>query len=154
MLPVSLHYTKYLAILFGFSAIYAGVAALRQKNLKRAIAYTSITDMGIVGIGAAAYSILGNNGALYAMLSHGIIISLLFLIAGTIAELYGTLQIDKIKGVMKNFPGLTYLFIFGAIALVGIPLTTGFIGDLLIFLASVGYRKALLLFRLSRIEGR
>jgi NADH:ubiquinone oxidoreductase subunit 4 (subunit M) len=59
------------------------------------------------------------------------------LIAGTIAELYGTLQIDKIKGVMKNFPGLTYLFIFGAIALVGIPLTTGFIGDLLIFLASV-----------------
>ncbi len=137
ILPVALHYTKYLAILFGFSAIYAGIAALRQKNLKRAIAYTSITDMGIVGIGAAAYSILGNNGALYAMLSHGIVISLLFLIAGTIAELYGTLQIDRIKGVMKNFPGITYLFIFGAIALVGIPLTTGFIGDLLIFLASV-----------------
>ena len=137
MLPVSIHYTKYLAILFGFSAVYAAATALRQKNLKKAIAYTSITDMGIVGVGAAAYSILGNNGALYAMLSHGIVISLLFLVAGIIAELYGTLEIDKIKGVMKNFSGLTYLFLFGAIALVGIPLTTGFIGDLLVFLASV-----------------
>lgn len=136
MMPVSLDYTKYIAILFGFSAIYAAFTALRQTNIKRAIAYTSITDMGIVAIGAAAYGILGSRGALYAMLSHGLVISLLFLIAGTVGELYGTLEMPKIKGVIRNFPAITYLFIFGAVALIGIPLTAGFVGDLLIFLAS------------------
>ncbi len=136
MLPVSLHYTNYMAVLFGFSAVYAAFTAMRQSNIKRTIAYTSITDMGIVAVGAAAYTVLGSDGALYAMLSHGLVISLLFLIAGTLGELYGTLEIDKIKGVIRNFPSITYLFIFGAVALVGIPLTTGFIGDLLIFLAS------------------
>jgi len=136
MIPISLDYTKYMAVVFGFSAIYAAFAAMRQGNLKRAIAYTSITDMGIVAVGVAAYGILGSNGALYAMLSHGIVISLLFLIAGTVGELYGTLEIAKIKGIIRNFPVITYFFIFGAVALVGIPLTAGFIGDLLIFLAS------------------
>jgi len=137
MLPVSLHYSRYMAALFGFSAVYAAFTALRQDNFKRAIAYTSITDMGIVAVGAAAYGVLGSSGALYAMLSHGIVISLLFLIAGTVGELYGTLEIGKIKGVIRNFPAITYFFIFGAVALIGLPLTAGFVGDLLVFLASV-----------------
>lgn len=136
MLPLAADYSKYMALLFGFSAIYAAFTAFRQNNIKRAIAYTSITDMGIVAVGAAASGVLGSNGALYAMLSHGIVISLLFLIAGTLGELYGTLEIEKIKGVIRNFPAITYFFILGAVALVGIPLTAGFIGDLLVFLAS------------------
>ncbi len=136
MLPLAAHYSSYMAVAFGFSAMYAALAALRQGNLKRAIAYTSITDMGIVAVGAAAFGILGSDGALYAMLSHGIVISLLFLVAGTLSELYGTLEIEKIKGVLKNFRALTYFFIFGAFGLVGIPLTAGFIGDILVFVAA------------------
>ena len=133
MLPLASHYGLYLAALFGFSAIYAAFVAMRQGNIKRMIAYTSITDMGIVALGVTAGNVLGTSGAIYAMLSHGLAVSLLFLVAGTLDELYGTLEISKIKGVMRLFPSLSYLFIIGVFAVVGLPLTSGFVGDLLIF---------------------
>jgi NADH-quinone oxidoreductase subunit M len=136
MLPVAMHYGYYLALVFGFSAVYGSFTAMRQTNLKRAIAYTSVADMGIVAVGAAAVGVFGTNGALYAMLSHGIAISVLFLIAGTLDELFGTLEISKLKGIVRNFPALAYLFILGSVAVIGIPLTSGFIGDLLIFIGS------------------
>lgn len=133
ILPVTRAYSSSLILLFIFSAIYSSIVALRQTNIKRMIAYTSITDMGIVGVGLLASNVLGTQGAVYAMLSHALAISLLFLVAGTLDEVYGTLEIDKIKGVMKNFPGLAYLFILGAFAIVGLPLTAGFVGDILLF---------------------
>lgn len=133
ILPIAAHYAIYIAMVFAFSSIYAALVALRQTNLKRAIAYTSITDMGIVAIGAAASNSLGIAGALYFMLSHALAISILFLISGTLDELYGTLEINKIKGVLKNFPSISYLFILGVMAAIGLPLTSGFIADLLTF---------------------
>ncbi len=136
MLPLATKYSPYIAGIFILSSIYAALVAMRQTNIKRAIAYMSVTDMGIVALGVAASNILGYSGALYGMFSHGIAISILFLIAGTLDELYGTLEINKIKGVMKNFPSLSYLFIFGAIATIGVPITAGFIGDLFVFLGS------------------
>lgn len=136
MVPIALAYSSYIAVIFGFSAIYSSIVALRQTNLKRAIAYTSITDMGIIALGAASASMLGSAGALYGMLGHGMAISLLFLLAGSINELYGTLEISNIKGVVHNFPSIAYLFIFGAFAAIGIPLTSTFVGDLLIFISS------------------
>lgn len=131
------HVAYYLAILFGFSAIYAALSAFRQTNIKRMIAYTSITDMSIIAIGVASINLLGSSGAVYAMLNHGLAISLLFLIAGTLDELYGTLEISKIKGIIRSFPGLAYLFIAGVVAAIGIPMTAGFIGDLLIFIGAM-----------------
>ena len=137
MIPLASHYSVYIATIFIVSTIYSAFVSMRQTNLKRAIAYTSITDMGIVAIGISAFNAFGINGALYGMLSHGIAISLLFLIAGTLDELYGTLEISKIRGVVRRFPHIAYLFIFGVVAAVGIPLTSGFIGDLLIFIGAV-----------------
>jgi NADH-quinone oxidoreductase subunit M len=136
LVPLAVGYAKYIAIIFVFSAVYAGLVALRQTNMKRLIAYTSITDMGIVAVGVAALSIMGTDGAIYAMLSHGLAISILFLIAGTIDHLYGTLEISKVKGVVSRFPGVAYLFVIGVFAVIGIPLTAGFIGDLLIFIGA------------------
>ena len=136
MVPVSHSYIVYMALVFGFSAVYAAFVTFRQTNLKRLIAYTSITDMGIIAVGVAASNIIGTSGALYGMLSHGIAISILFLIAGTLDELYGTLEIERIKGVVARYPAITYLFIAGAFALVGLPLTSGFIGDLLVFIGA------------------
>lgn len=136
IVPLAMHYAAYMAIIFVISTIYSAFVALRQSNLKRLIAYTSITDMGVVSIGIAVASLFGTSGAIYAMLSHGLAISLLFLIAGTLDHVYGTLEIGRIRGVITRFPGLAYLFIIGAFAVVGIPLTAGFIGDLLIFIAT------------------
>ncbi|MDE1870592.1 MAG: hypothetical protein KGH71_06550, partial [Candidatus Micrarchaeota archaeon] len=73
---------------------------------------------------------------IYGMMAHALAISLLFLLAGTIDKVYGTLFIDKLKGIIETSPKITYLFIFGALAAIGLPLTAGFIGDLLIFIGS------------------
>ncbi len=136
MIPLALRYSLLFAAIFALSSIYAVFVALRQSNLKRAIAYTSITEMGIVAFGVITGSAQGLNGALYAMLAHGIVVSLLFLIAGAVYEAYGTLNMDSIKGVIRNFRPLVWLFIFGAFAIAGLPLTSGFIGDILIFIGA------------------
>ena len=133
LLPISLTYANYLAVLFGFSALYGAIVAIRQTNLKRMIAYTSVVEMGIASIGLASLNVFGTAGALYALLSHGIVISLMFLLAGAIDESFGTLILERIKGVLKSFPSLSYSFMFGVFAIVGMPLTAGFIGDLLVF---------------------
>ncbi len=136
ILPIATGYAQYIAILFAISAIYSAMVAIRQTHLKRLIAYTSIIDMGIASLGIASVNEFGIAGGLYAMLSHGIVISLLFLLVGSIDESFRTMLIDKLKGIVKNLPGLTYAFLFGAFALLGIPLTSGFIGDLLVFIGA------------------
>lgn len=133
MLPYSSKAGIDLALLFALSALYAGFVTIRQYNMKKAIAYISMVDMAVIALGIASASPIGYSGALYAMLSHGIVIALLFLIAGSVDEAYGTLLIDKIRGVVKNFKWLAYSFVFSAFAVAGLPLTAGFIGDLLIF---------------------
>ncbi len=138
MIPLALEYSSYLVVLFAFSAIYAAFVATRQSNLKRAIAYTSIVEMGIVAIGIISGTTVGLDGALYAMLAHGIAVSLLFLMAGALGEAYETLEIKNLYGVIKEFRGVAYLFIFGVFAAVGLPLTAGFLGDLLIFIGGYG----------------
>ncbi len=138
MLPITLAYAKYLAMIFGFSALYSAFVAIRQTHLKRLIAYTSIVDMGIASLGIASVSTIGVAGGLYAMLSHGIVISLMFLMAGTLDEAFGTMLISRLKGVARNLPFVAYMFLFGVFALIGIPLTSGFIGDLLVFIGSFG----------------
>jgi len=137
ILPIATTYAHYIFIIFLFSAIYSAYVCMSQTNIKRLIAYTSITDMAIVGVGISAANVLGYNGGLYMMLSHGIAISLLFLIAGTLDEVYSTLEISKIRGVIKNFAGLSYLFIIGVFATLGIPLTIGFIADITLFIGAI-----------------
>jgi len=137
MLPVAVHYSLYLALLFAFSAIYAAFVTIRQEHFKRAIAYTSVVDMGIVALGLSAANAYGYEGALYGMLSHAIVIALLFLIAGEVDEAFGTLLIQKIRGIAKSFKGAAYAFMFGSFAIAGLPLTCGFVADLLVFTGTV-----------------
>jgi NADH-quinone oxidoreductase subunit M len=92
--------------------------------------------MGIISVGIAASNLFGTPGALYGMMGHALAISLLFLIAGIVDEAYGTLEIGNLKRIIAQFPALAYLFIAGVFAALGLPLTAGFIGDLLIFIGS------------------
>ncbi|MEM3839136.1 MAG: NADH-quinone oxidoreductase subunit M [Candidatus Micrarchaeaceae archaeon] len=136
LVPLAHSYAAYIALIFIFSTLYSAIVTFRQSNIKRLIAYTSITDMGIVGVAAAASGIIGNSGAIYGMVSHAFAISILFMIAGSLDETYGTLEWRKIAGVMERFPALAYLFVLGTFMVVGLPITAGFIGDLLIFISS------------------
>ncbi len=131
-------YAIYIAILFAFSAIYGAMVALRKKNMKRLIAFTSIADMGIISFAIIAMNQFGTLGATYAMLAHGLAISMLFMLAGMFDKEYGTLQIEGITGVAKWSGAAAFFFVFGVFAAIGIPLTAGFIGDVVLFMGSVG----------------
>ncbi|MGA3021115.1 MAG: NADH-quinone oxidoreductase subunit M [Candidatus Micrarchaeales archaeon] len=134
LLPIAATYAPYIAAIFGFSALYSAFVALRQKNLKRLVAYTSIIDMGIASLGISSLTPLGMAGGTYAMLSHSLVISLFFLLIGAIDESFRTMLISRISGVVKNMPYIAYSFLFGVFALINIPLSSGFIGELLIFI--------------------
>ena len=137
MTPFASAYAKILAMAFAFSAFYASFLAIRQQNLKTSIAYISMLDMAIIAMGLSSFSPLGYAGALYAMLSHGFVIALAFAIVGVVDESFGTTLIDKVRGIAKSMKGLAYSFVFTSFAIVGLPATSTFIGDLLIFLSLV-----------------
>lgn len=131
MLPVASHYAKYLAVLFGFSALYCSLIAVRQSDLKRLSAYLGMVGTGIAAMGLVSLNAPGIAGGLYLLLGQGILSSMLFLIAGAVDESYGTPLFGKIRGVMNSMPYLAYSFIFCAFAFLGLPLTSGFIGYIL-----------------------
>lgn len=133
MLPALSAYSTLLAALFGFSALYGAIVAIRQPNIKRLSAFSSMAGTGIIALGLASATALGTDGAFYAMLSCGAVTSLMFLLAGMVDESFGTPLLARVKGVIKSFPALAYSFVFGAFATIGIPLTGGFVAELLIF---------------------
>ncbi|MGC9156575.1 MAG: complex I subunit 4 family protein [Candidatus Micrarchaeia archaeon] len=137
MMPFASSYAKILALAFAFSAFYSSFLAIRQANLKTSIAYVSMLDMAIIALGLSSFSAIGYAGSTYAMLSHGLIIALAFAIVGTVDNSFGTTLISKVRGVAKSMKGLAYSFVFASFAIVGLPLTSSFIADLLIFMSLV-----------------
>jgi NADH-quinone oxidoreductase subunit M len=136
MLPVASKYSTYVAALAIFSIIYSAFLLIRQKDLKKIIAYSTIVEMGIILVGISASNTFGINGAAYAMLSHGLAISLMFLLVGIIKHMFGERNISVLKGTVINASAITYAFLFGVLAMIGFPLTAGFIADILLFIGS------------------
>jgi len=136
-LPVAKVYSMYFAELLVFSIFYAAIVAITQKEIKRMFSYLSIAEMGFIVFGIAAFNQLGIAGALYGMLSHGLIIAALMTIAFVIDKSFGTTLISRLRGIANVMPGLAYTTLFFIFAAIGIPLTTGFIMDLLILLSAI-----------------
>lgn len=119
-----------LAILAAISIVYGGFNALAQYDLKKMIAYSSVSHMGFVLLGIAAFNAEGFNGAIYQMVSHGILSSMLFLIAGVLYERTHDRQIDHYKGLVKPMPKYTVLTGIAFFATLGLPGFSGFVGEL------------------------
>jgi NADH-quinone oxidoreductase subunit M len=126
------------------SVIYGSFAALAQTDIKRMIAYTSVGHMGyiVMAIGAAAVTTnpairaLALDGAVLQMVSHGIVTSLLFFLAGMIQERTKTREIPQLKGLLIAMPLLSGLFMFAAFASMGIPGLAHFPAELQTFLGT------------------
>ncbi|MCZ6902016.1 MAG: NADH-quinone oxidoreductase subunit M [Rickettsia endosymbiont of Ixodes persulcatus] len=118
--------------------IYASLVALVQKDMKKMIAYSSISHMGYVTIGIFSFTEAGISGAIFQMLSHGMIASCLFLIVGTLYERLHTKEIAKYGGVANKMPVLATFFMIAMLGSVGLPGTSGFIGE---FLSLLGIYK-------------
>jgi NADH-quinone oxidoreductase subunit M len=114
--------------------IYGAILAFVQKDFKLILAYSSISHMGVVLLGIAAFNVIGLQGAVFQMVSHGLISALMFLIVGSIYERTQTTQIDKLGGLAKSMPFMSGILLIGGMASLGLPGLSGFISEFLAFL--------------------
>ncbi|TDB68950.1 complex I subunit 4 family protein [Arundinibacter roseus] len=119
-----------LAILAMISIVYGGFNALAQYDLKKMIAYSSISHMGFVLLGIAALTAEGLNGAIYQMVSHGVLSAMLFLLAGVLSDRTHNRQIDHYRGLIGRMPRYTVLTGIAFFASLGLPGFSGFVGEL------------------------
>ncbi len=116
--------------------IYGSICAINQKDIKRIIAYSSISAMGIFLLGAASLTETGITGAIFQLISHAFISAGLFTIAGIIYIKCGTKNILKIKGLGEKMPVLMFLSIPIILSAMGVPLLSGFIAEFLCFIGA------------------
>lgn len=135
MLPnAHIRFAPVLVILGVVNIVYGAMTAFAQTNLKRRLAYSSISHMGFVLIGLASFTELGINGAVLQMLSHGLIAAALFFLSGVTYERTHTLAMEKMGGMAKAMPKVFALFTAGSMASLALPGMSGFVGELSIFL--------------------
>jgi NADH-quinone oxidoreductase subunit M len=116
--------------------IYGALACLAQTDMKRLIAFSSVSHMGFVMLGIATLTPLGFNAAIFGMVAHGLITGMLFFIAGSVKERYHTLEIKRLGGMLKQMPKMGWILGFCAMASLGLPGLAGFWGEFPAIVAS------------------
>jgi len=124
-----------LIVLGMVSLVYGAWVCMGQTNLKRMVAYSSVSHMGLIFLGIATMQPLGIAGALFMMLAHGIISPLLFAVAGAFKHHYHTLEIGSMRGMAHHSPWLAGHMMFGWMASLGLPLLAGFVAEVTIMIA-------------------
>jgi NADH-quinone oxidoreductase subunit M len=109
--------------------IYGALCCLAQTDMKRLIAFSSVSHMGFVMLGIATLTSFGLNAAVFGMVAHGLITGMLFFLAGSVKERYHTLEIRRMGGLLKAMPRLGWVMGFCAMASLGLPGLAGFWGE-------------------------
>lgn len=135
MLPnAHAYFAPVLAVLGVVNIVYGALASFAQRNLKRRMAYSSISHMGFVLLGIASFTDLGMSGAMLQMVSHGLIASVMFFLAGVTYDRTHTLNMDEMGGLGKKMPSTFALFTIASMASLALPGMSGFVGELMVFL--------------------
>jgi NADH-quinone oxidoreductase subunit M len=144
MFPLASEYfTPFMFALSAIAVIYTSFVALAQTDMKKLIAYSSIAHMGFVTMGLFAATSEAVQGAMIQMLSHGLVSAALFLVVGVVYDRLHTRDIDRYGGLADNMPAYAFVFMCMMLASVGLPGTSGFVGEFLILLGT---------FRVSTLE--
>jgi NAD(P)H-quinone oxidoreductase subunit 4 len=122
-----------LVVLGVVNIIYAALTSFAQRNLKRKIAYSSISHMGFVLIGIGSFSALGSSGAMLQMISHGLIGASLFFLVGATYDRTHTLQLDEMGGVGQKMRKMFALWTVCSLASLALPGMSGFVSELMVF---------------------
>ena len=137
LFPLASEY--FVPLIFGLSLIaiiYTSFVALMQEDMKKLIAYSSVAHMGFVTMGIFTMTPQGIEGSIFQMISHGIISAALFLCVGVVYERMHTREISKYGGVVSVMPRYAVVFMVFTLGALGLPGTTGFIGEFLILLGT------------------
>ncbi len=118
------------------AVIYTSLVAIAQTDMKKLIAYSSVAHMGLVVIGTFTFNIQGIEGALLQMLSHGIVSAALFLCVGVVYDRMHTREIARYGGLGDRMPGYALIFLFFTLASMGLPGTSGFIGEFMVLVGA------------------
>jgi NADH-quinone oxidoreductase subunit M len=139
-LPMFPEATEFFApMVFGLSIVaivYTSLVALVQEDMKKLIAYSSVAHMGFVTLGIFTMTTQGVEGAIFQMLSHGLISGALFLCVGVVYDRLHTREISRYGGLVKNMPRYATLFMIFMLGSVGLPGTSGFVGEFLSLLGA------------------
>ncbi len=133
---VAKDYAPILVILAVISVLYGAAVTLRQTDLKRLIAYSSISHMGYVLLGIFALSQVSLTGAVLQMFSHGVITGLLFAMAGLVIHNTGQRDLKKLGGLARQIPVIAVVFSIAGLGALGLPATSGFAAEFLVFAGS------------------
>ncbi|MBP7184486.1 MAG: NADH-quinone oxidoreductase subunit M [Saprospiraceae bacterium] len=139
MVPEAIEYKDYIIILAVMGIVYAAIIAIRQKDMKRLFAYSSISHVGLIAAGVFVFSLESLQGSLMQMLSHGINIVGLFYVAQIIEERTGTRDLTLLGGIAQKSPALAFYFMIILLGSVALPLTNGFVGEFLLLKGVFSY---------------
>jgi NADH-quinone oxidoreductase subunit M len=144
MFPLASHYfTPLIFVLSAIAVIYTSLVALAQTDMKKVIAYSSVAHMGFVTMGTFAVTQEAMQGAVIQMLSHGLVSGALFLCVGVLYDRLHTHEIARFGGLVERMPAYAFVFMVFTLAAIGLPGTSGFVGEFLILLGT---------FRVSTLE--
>lgn len=131
-----MEFAPWLATLAVIGIIYGALVAMVQKDVKKLVAYSSVSHLGFVVLGIFAFNTIAVQGAIIQMVNHGLSTGALFLIVGMIYDRRHTRMIDDFGGIAKSVPVLAVFFMIATLASIGLPGLNGFIGEFFILLGS------------------
>jgi NADH-quinone oxidoreductase subunit M len=130
------YWAQLMAVLATCGIVYGAFVGLAQTDLKYVIGYSSVSHMGIVGLGLATVTVDGLNGAVFQMFAHGVMTALFFSSVGYIYDKTHTKMIPELGGLSKTMPVISGYFILAALAGIGVPCLASFWAELLVFISS------------------
>jgi NADH-quinone oxidoreductase subunit M len=135
----SIYFAPLIFALSIIAIIYTSLVALIQKDMKKLIAYSSVAHMGFVTIGIFVFNKQGIEGSIFQMISHGVVSAALFLCVGVVYDRLHTREIDNYGGVVNVMPKYAIMFMIFILGSLGLPGTSGFIGEILVLIGSFKY---------------
>jgi len=137
MLPdASRHFAPLVAVVAIIGIIYAALAAWVQRDVKKLVAYSSVSHLGFCMLGLFSLKAAGVSGGVLYMVNHGLSTGALFLVVGCIYERYHTRNIDEIGGLARPMPWLAFFLVFFTLSSIGLPGLNGFVGEFLVLLGT------------------
>ncbi|MFI4979141.1 MAG: NADH-quinone oxidoreductase subunit M [Nevskiales bacterium] len=118
------------------AVVYTSLVALAQTDMKKLIAYSSVAHMGVVTIGIFTFNVQGIEGALFQMLSHGVVSAALFLCVGVVYDRIHSREIARYGGLADRMPAYAVTFMIFSLASCGLPGTSGFVGEILVIIGA------------------
>ena len=142
----SILFQNFIFVISIIGIIYTSLIAMMQTDIKKLIAYSSVAHMGFVTLGIFSMNQQGIDGAIFQTISHGIISAALFLLVGVVYDRMHTREIKFYGGLVSRMPNYALFFIFFTMANVGLPGTSGFVGEFLALLGAFQVNKLCLLY--------